>query len=60
MTIHMRNAKNANYVAKLFGMSFEAADITYIAYRKWHKIVVTHKMTILDKVMYSQFYNSDQ
>ena len=56
----MRNAKNANYVAKLFGMSFEAADITYIAYRKWHKIVVTHKMTILDKVMYSQFYNSDQ
>lgn len=60
MAIHYAQCKNANDVAKLFGMSFEAADNAYIDYRKWHRKVVTHKMTILDKAMYAQFYNPDQ
>ena len=60
MVIHYAQCKNANDVSKLFGMSFEAADNAYIDYRKWRRKVVTHKMTILDKAMYAQFYNSDQ
>ncbi len=60
MSIHYAQCKNANDVAKLFGMSFEAAENAYIDYRKWHRKVVIHKMTILDKAMYTQFYDPDQ
>ena len=60
MAIHYSKCKNANDVAKLFDMSFEAADNAFIDYRRWHRNVVICKMSTVDKAMYAHFYNKDQ
>lgn len=60
MAIHYSRCKNANDVARLFDMSFEAADNAFIDYRRWHRNVVMYKMSAADKAMYSHFYNKDQ
>lgn len=60
MAIHYSRCKNANDVARLFDMSFEAADNAFIDYRRWHRNVVIYKMSPIDKIMYQHFYNTDQ
>lgn len=60
MAIHYSRCKNANDVARLFDMSFEAADNAFIDYRRWHRNVVMYKMSTVDKAMYAHFYNRDQ
>lgn len=60
MAIHYSRCKNANDVARLFDMSFEAADNAFIDYRRWHRNVVIYKMSASDKAMYTHFYNKDQ
>ena len=60
MAIHYSRCKNANDVARLFDMSFEAADNAFIDYRRWHRNVVIYKMSTTDKAMYAHFYNKDQ
>lgn len=60
MAIHYSRCKNANDVARLFDMSFEAADNAFIDYRRWHRNVVIYKMSAVDKTMYAHFYNKDQ
>ena len=60
MAIHYAKCKNANDVARLFDMSFEAADNAFMDYRRWHRSVVVYKMSTTDKAMYAHFYNSDQ
>ena len=60
MAIHYSRCKNANDVARLFDMSFEAADNAFIDYRRWHRNVVMYKMSAADKAMYSHFYYKDQ
>ena len=60
MAIHYSRCKNANDVARLFDMSFEAADNAFIDYRRWHRNVVIYKMSAVDKAMYAHFFNSDQ
>ena len=60
MAIHYSRCKNANDVARLFDMSFEAADNAFIDYRRWHRNVVMYKMSATDKAMYAHFYNKDQ
>lgn len=60
MAIHYSRCKNANDVARLFDMSFEAADNAFIDYRRWHRNVVMYKMSAADKAMYAHFYNKDQ
>ena len=60
MAIHYSRCKNANDVARLFDMSFEAADNAFIDYRRWHRNVVIYKMSTVDKAMYAHFFNSDQ
>lgn len=60
MAIHYSKCKNANDVAKIFDMSFEAADNAFIDYRRWHRNVVMYKMSPIDKIMYQHFYNTDQ
>lgn len=60
MAIHYSRCKNANDVARLFDMSFEAADNAFIDYRRWHRNVVMYKMYAADKAMYAHFYNKDQ
>ena len=60
MAIHYSRCKNANDVARLFDMSFEAADNAFIDYRRWHRNVVICKMSTVDKAMYAHFYNKDQ
>ena len=60
MAIHYSRCKNANDVARLFDMSFEAADNAFIDYRRWHRNVVIYKMSAVDKAMYAHFYNKDQ
>ena len=60
MAIHYSKCKNANDVARLFDMSFEAADNAFIDYRRWHRNVVMYKMSATDKAMYAHFYNKDQ
>ena len=57
MAIHYSRCKNANDVARLFDMSFEAADNAFIDYRRWHRNVVIYKMSAVDKSMYAHFYN---
>lgn len=60
MAIHYSRCKNANDVARLFDLSFEAADNAFIDYRRWHRNVVMYKMSAADKAMYAHFYNKDQ
>ena len=60
MAIHYSRCKNANDVARLFDMSFEAADNAFIDYRRWHRNVMIYKMSTVDKAMYAHFFNSDQ
>lgn len=60
MAIHYSRCKNANDVARLFDMSFEAADNAFIDYRRWHRNVVIYKMSATDKAMYAHFYNEKQ
>lgn len=60
MAIHYSRCKNANDVARLFDMSFEAADNAFIDYRRWHRNVVIYKMSTVDKAMYAHFYNKEQ
>lgn len=60
MAIHYSRCKNANDVARLFDMSFEAADNAFIDYRRWHRNVVIYKMSAVDKAMYTHFYNKEQ
>lgn len=60
MAIHYSKCKNANDVALLFNMSFEAADNAFIDYRRWHRNVVIYKMSAADKAMYAHFYNKEQ
>lgn len=56
MTIHYAHCKNHIQVAKLFGVSLEAAQYAFDDYRKWHRRAV-YKMDSFDKAMYSHFYN---
>ena len=60
MAIHYSRCKNANDVAKLFDISFEAADNAFMDYRRWHRNVVMYKMSAVDKAMYTHFYNTNQ
>ena len=60
MAIHYSRCKNANDVARLFDMSFEAADNAFIDYRRWHRNVVIYKMSTVDKAMCAHFYNKEQ
>lgn len=60
MAIHYSKCKNVNDVARLFDMSFEAADNAFIDYRRWHRNVVIYKMSTVDKAMYAHFFNSNQ
>ncbi len=60
MAIHYSRCKNANDVARLFDMSFEAADNAFMDYRRWHRNVVMYKMSDTDKAMYAHFYNKEQ
>lgn len=60
MSIHYAGCKNQNDVVKIFQISQEAAQYAFDDYRRWHHRTVTHKMTVFDKAMYSQFYDKDQ
>lgn len=60
MAIHYSECKNANDVAKIFDMSFEAADNAFIDYRKWHRNVIMYRMSATDKAMYAHFYNKEK
>ena len=60
MAIHYSRCKNANDVARLFDMSFEAADNAFMDYRRWHRNAVMYKMSDTDKAMYAHFYNKEQ
>lgn len=56
MAIHYSGCKNHVHVAKLFNISFEAAQIAFDDYRRWHRRAV-YKMGDFDKAMYAHFYN---
>ena len=58
MAIHYSGCKNHVNVAKLFNISFEAAQIAFDDYRRWHRRAA-YKMDRIDKVMYSYFYNDE-
>lgn len=60
MAIHYSRCKNPNDVARLFDMSFEAADNAFIDYRRWHRNVMIYKMSMVDKTMYTHFYNREK
>lgn len=57
MAIHYSGCKNANDVSRIFDISFTAAEIAFDDYRRWHRYVVYHKMSQVDKAMYDHFYN---
>lgn len=59
MAIHYARCKNLNDVSKLFYLTFEAADYAFRDYRRWHRYVTYHKMSELDKSMYSHFYSDE-
>lgn len=59
MAIHYSKCKNAKDVSQVFEMSHDAASIAFDDYRRWHRRVVTYKMTYLDKLMYAHFYDSE-
>lgn len=60
MAIHYAKCKNANDVAHLFKLSYEASVNAFDDYRRWHRHIVTFKMSASDKKMYNQFYNADK
>lgn len=60
MAIHYAKCKNANDVSRAFEISREAAENAFDDYRRWHRHIVTYKMSTYDKAMYSHFYNSEK
>lgn len=60
MAIHYSRCKDFNDVAKLFNMSFEAADNAFMDYRRWRRNVAMYKMSATDKEMYAHFYDESQ
>lgn len=60
MAIHYSKCKNNVDVAKQFNMTYEAAQYAFDNYKLWHRRVVYHKMDLIDKAMYSQFYDESQ
>lgn len=60
MAIHYSKCKNPEDVLQIFQMSHDAASIAFDDYRRWHRRVVTYKMSYLDKLMYGHFYDSDK
>lgn len=59
MAIHYAKCKNANDVSHIFEMSHEAAKNAFDDYLRWHRRIVTYKMSQYDKAMYSHFYNAE-
>jgi hypothetical protein len=59
MAIHYAKCKNVIDVAKLFGLTNEAAQYAFDDYRRWHRWTVHHKMDNFDKSMYVHFYNKE-
>lgn len=58
MAIHYAGCKNANDVAKIFDLSYEASEYAFDDYRRWHRRAVYH-MTALDWQMYRHFWNPE-
>lgn len=57
MAIYYAKCKNATDVSKKFKLTYEAASYAFDDYRRWYRYVIYHKMSQLDKRMYSQFYD---
>jgi len=58
MAIHYAKCRNHVDVARIFGLSLEAADYAFNDYRRWHRMAV-YKMSVIDKEIYNHFYNSE-
>lgn len=59
MAIHYSKCKNAEDVSQIFEVSHNAASIAFDSYRRWHRRIVTYKMSYLDKLLYGHFYNPE-
>lgn len=59
MAIHYSKCKNAEDVSQIFEMSHNAASIAFDSYRRWHRRIVTYKMSYIDKLLYGHFYNPE-
>lgn len=59
MAIHYAGCKNESDVSKLFDITNEAAQYAFDDYKRWHKWITIHKMSAIDKAMYSYFYNEN-
>ena len=60
MAIHYSRCRRPEDVARLFDMSFEAADNAFRDYHRWYQDVIAYKMSTVDKAMYSHFYDKEQ
>jgi len=58
IAIHYSECKNYTHVAHKFELSYEAAQYAFDDYRRWHR-QATYKMSIIDKSMYSHFFNKE-
>lgn len=56
MAIHYAGCKNHVDVAKKFGISYEAAELAFNDYRKWHRLAA-YRMSMLDKELYQHFFD---
>ncbi|WP_346961167.1 ImmA/IrrE family metallo-endopeptidase [Faecalicatena contorta] len=59
MAIHYSKCKNAEDVSQIFDVSHNAAAIAFDSYRRWHRRIVTYKMSYIDKLLYGHFYDSE-
>lgn len=55
MAIHYAKCKNANDVANIFRMTYEAASYAFDDYRHWRRTAI-YRMSTYDKAMYQHFY----
>ena len=59
MAIHYSKCKNAEDVSQIFDVSHNAAAIAFDSYRRWHRRIVTYKMSYIDKLLSGHFYDSE-
>jgi Zn-dependent peptidase ImmA (M78 family) len=59
IAIHYSNCKNQTDVAKLFGLTNEAAQYAYDDYRRWYHKTVYQKMNSFDTSIYKHFYSEN-
>lgn len=57
MAIHYARCRDASAVARLFGLSYTAADHAFCDYRQWYFRVSYYHMTPLDRKIYTHFFD---